>query len=100
MPLKLYKSYNFVDKDPVIDLVRTTVEDSKLSYQKIHEDSGVSVTTLRNWFYKKTRRPQFCTVAAVVRACGEDMFVGSRRVRARPGHLKVVGGVAKSRKRK
>lgn len=95
--LKLYRSYNFIDKDPVIDLVRTVVDDSKMSYTRLNVESGVSVGTIRNWFFGQTKRPQFATIAAIVRACGEDMFVGNRRVRARPGHLKVIPGLKAAR---
>lgn len=65
-----YRNYVFVDKDPVIDLARTAVADSKKSLQKIHEGSNVSTTTLYNWFHGKTRRPQFATVASVLLECG------------------------------
>lgn len=66
--LKPYKSYNFRTKDPVIGVLQTVRDDRKVSYETIHNDSGVSVTTLYNWFHGKTRRPQFATVAAVSRA--------------------------------
>lgn len=69
--LTTYKSYNFVDKDPIIDAVRTAVSDSGLKYQQIKEKSGVSTATLSGWLKGKTKRPQFCTVAAVARACGK-----------------------------
>lgn len=65
-----YRNYVFVDKDPVIDLARTAVADSKKSYAAIHEGSNVSTTTLYNWFHGKTRRPQFATVASVLLECG------------------------------
>lgn len=78
--LRLYKSYVFVEKDPIIDVMRTVVEDSKRSYQFIHDNSGVSKTTLRSWFVGKTRRPQFATVAAVVRSLGQDISVAGKRV--------------------
>lgn len=73
MSLKLYKSYNFRIKDPVIDLMRTAIADTGISYRKIERDSGVTSTTLRNWFHGKTRRPQHATVMAVVRAIGYDL---------------------------
>ena len=69
-PLQPLKSYNFTTKDPSIDLTRTAVQSSKLSYKQIHERSGVSLTTMYGWFKGKTRRPQFCTVAAVLITCG------------------------------
>jgi hypothetical protein len=68
--LKLYTSYNFVDKDPVIDKVRTMVKREGLSYGKISGLSGVSDTTMRGWFEGKTKRPQYATVMAVVHALG------------------------------
>ena len=68
--LRLYESYNFVDKDPVIDRTRTLVKREGLSYGEISKLSGVSVTTMRNWFEGQTKRPQYCTVMAVVSALG------------------------------
>lgn len=68
--LKLYKSYSFKDKDPVIDIVRTMVEDEGKSYREIAMGSGVSHTTLNNWFNGKTKRPQYATIMAVARSMG------------------------------
>ena len=68
--LKLYTSYNFVDKDPVIDRTHRLVKREGMSYKEIHERSGVTVSTLRGWFEGKTKRPQWCTVMAVVHALG------------------------------
>lgn len=65
-----YRNYVFVDKDPIIDVVRTAVADAKKSYEAIHRGSNVSTTTLYNWFHGKTRRPQFATVASVLLECG------------------------------
>lgn len=73
--LKLYKSYSFKDKDPVIDRLRTIIQDEGTTYATIHEDSGVSVTTLYNWFSGTTLRPQYASVMAVVRAMGYDMQI-------------------------
>ena len=68
--LRLYNSYNFVDKDPVIDKVRTLVKREGLKYSEIHKLSGVTVGTMHNWFEGKTKRPQYATVMAVVHALG------------------------------
>ena len=65
-----YKSYNFLEKDPIIDEIRTLYEDSGVNYAWIHENSGVSMTTLSSWFSGETRKPQCATVNAVVRALG------------------------------
>jgi DNA-binding phage protein len=68
--LKLYKTYNFVDKDPIIDKVRTMVQREGVKYSEIAVRSGVTTSTMHNWFDGKTRRPQFATVMAVVHALG------------------------------
>lgn len=70
--VKLYKSYRFKNKDPVIDEVKTLVQDSKKSYETISNDSGVAAGTLHNWFGGATRRPQHATIMAVVRTLGYD----------------------------
>lgn len=71
--MKIYKSYMFRSKDPIIDVVRTAVQDSKMSYTEISSASGVSHGTLNNWFTGPTKRPQFCTVNAVMRAAGKEL---------------------------
>lgn len=70
--MKFYKSYAFVEKDPVIDTLRTAISDSGLTWEQVSELSGVSVSTLNNWFMGLTRRPQHATVMAVTRAIGCD----------------------------
>lgn len=71
--LKPYRTYVFRDKDPIIDKTRTLVEDVGISYQAISDQSGVSTTTISNWFGGKTRRPQFATVNAVAMALGREL---------------------------
>ena len=71
--VQLYKSYLFKDKDPVVDLLRTIVKETGMSYQEIADASGVSKHTIMNWFYGDVKRPQHATVMAVVRAMGYDM---------------------------
>ena len=66
--IRPYRTYLFKDKDPAIDKIRTILEDSGESYRDIQVASGVSTTTLTNWFHGKTRRPQFATLNAVARA--------------------------------
>lgn len=68
--IQVYKSYNFVDKDPCIDELRTGLQKSRMTYQTVSEGSGVAVSTLHNWFEGKTRRPQFATAQAAARAMG------------------------------
>jgi DNA-binding phage protein len=68
--LKLYTSYNFTDKDPVIDKMRNMVKREGLKYGQLSKMSGVSSTTMHNWFEGKTKRPQYATVMAVVMSMG------------------------------
>ena len=70
-----YKSYNFKDKDPIIDRMRTIVQDSRLSYKEIREITGVSTGCLRGWFDGATRRPTFAALAAVARGLGYDFYL-------------------------
>lgn len=65
-----YKSYNFTDKDPIIDEIRTVVQGSGWTHKRIQEESGVTTVTLRNWFAGSTRKPQAATLNAVARALG------------------------------
>jgi len=70
-----YKSYSFVDKDPIIDEIRSIVEASGEKYARIEDLSGVSATTMHAWFHGATRRPQAATVNAVLRALGYKLGV-------------------------
>jgi hypothetical protein len=77
--LKLYKSYMFTDrKDPVIDQVRTVAQSRNADYVEISAASGVSATTVRNWFEGDTCRPQYATVAAVLGGLGYELVIQER----------------------
>jgi lambda repressor-like predicted transcriptional regulator len=65
-----YKTYSFVDKDPVIDELRTVLTKKHTTIKKLSEDSDVSKSTIRNWFYGETKRPQHAPLVAVARAMG------------------------------
>jgi hypothetical protein len=65
-----YKSYSFLDKDPIIDEIRTVIKDSGVSHKWIEEESGVTAVTLRAWFYGTTKKPQAATINAVARSLG------------------------------
>lgn len=83
MRVNVYRTYQFKDKDPVIDQIRTLLEDNGLTGKNktVHEISGVSQATLHNWFKGTTRRPQYATIAAVSSSLGyETAFVRARQV--------------------
>lgn len=75
----VYRTYSFVDKDPIIDVMRTLTQDSKLSYKQISEASDVSMQTLYNWFHGDVKRPKFCTIAAVAGALGKSIGLVNKK---------------------
>ena len=81
--LRVYRTYNYVDKNPVIDKVRTLVQDEGLIRKLgvVHELSGVSTSTLDNWFNGTTRSPQHATIAAVITSLGyQEEFVKQKEI--------------------
>jgi hypothetical protein len=81
--LRVYRTYNYVDKNPVIDKVRTLVQDEGLikKLSIVHEISGVSTSTLDNWFNGTTRSPQHATIAAVITSLGyQEEFVKKKEL--------------------
>jgi hypothetical protein len=67
-----HRAYFFrpTEQDPIIDTVRTLMETTGFEAKDIHEKGGPAVSTINNWMDGKTRRPQFCTVAAAGRSMG------------------------------
>ena len=57
--MKLYKSYMFKTKDPILDAFHTALDDSGMTTTEVALASNVSVSTYRAWRTGKTRRPQF-----------------------------------------
>ena len=70
MRVGFYRNYNFIDKDPIIDALRTVVQDENLSDYAAEQISGVSATTFKNWFRGPTRRPNNATATQVAAAFG------------------------------
>lgn len=66
--------YRFIDKDPVIDVIRTEAQRygnlSNAQLEKLSIESGVSVSTLYNWFNGQTKRPQSLSTRFVLEALG------------------------------
>lgn len=81
--LRTYRTYSYIDKNPVIDKVRTLVQDEGLLKKLgiVHEISGVSTSTLDNWFNGATRSPQHATIAAVITSLGyQEEFVKKKEI--------------------
>jgi len=68
--IKVYKTYNFRDKDPVIDELRTLVENSDGNQYDAAIKAGLARSTVDGWFFGSTRRPQSASVEAFGRALG------------------------------
>lgn len=72
-----YRTYRYIQKNPVIDKVRTVLQDEGLfkNLRVVHEISGVAVATLDNWFHGDTKNPFHSTIAAVMSSVGyEETF--------------------------
>jgi hypothetical protein len=90
---KLYTAYEFKDHDPVIDQLHTMMDDEGLKASKVAALSGLSTTTINNWFnrkitpsHKPTKRPQFASVMAFTRSLGYDLrFVRPERAVTKSG---------------
>jgi len=64
-----------VDKDPIIDEIRTVYQQSGVNYRWIEENSGVTAATLSAWFNGKTKKPQAATINAVLRSLGYKLGI-------------------------
>ena len=71
--LNLAKSYNFVEKRPVIDEMRTLIDHAE--YRTVAYETSVSPATLRNWFSGKTISPRTMTVNKVLARYGKRLGV-------------------------
>lgn len=72
----LYKAYNFRQKDPAIDELRTVLQDHfgerlKRTHLKIvEENGGPRVGTTSRWFFGATRIPKSASIEATGRSLG------------------------------
>jgi hypothetical protein len=75
--MRVLRTYRYVDKNPVIDKMRTVLQDEGL-FKKlpiVHELSGISTSCLHALFHGATRNPQHRTVAGVMTSLGyEETF--------------------------
>lgn len=73
-------AYNFVDKDPICDLLRTACR--LYTYQQVAVKSGVHANTLRAIFDGATVSPKYSTVARIVRGLGLLVRIGEKAWRS------------------
>lgn len=67
-----YTTYNWVDHDPILDVIDTLQKKSEMSTSEISAKSRVAKSTLIKWKKREVKRPQFQTVAAAAVAMGAD----------------------------
>ena len=70
MKINVYRNYVWIDKDPIVDALRTICQDEKLTNYEAAAITGVSVTTFANWFEGPTQRPMNATSTQVAAALG------------------------------
>ncbi|HEX8836758.1 MAG TPA: hypothetical protein VF748_07470 [Candidatus Acidoferrum sp.] len=91
--IHIYRSYRFIDKDPIIDALKTVIRsEESLNNHRASVITGVSSTTFHNWFEGPTRAPQNASVCAAAGALG---YVRRDELNARG---EVVVGFVKARK--
>jgi transcriptional regulator with XRE-family HTH domain len=66
----LTRSYNFIDKDPEVDVFRTLYQKEKLKESDLAVLAGLSVSTVKHMMGGVTRRPQHATFAKLAGAMG------------------------------
>jgi transcriptional regulator with XRE-family HTH domain len=76
----MYLTYVFrkEEQDPIIDELRTLMKDTGLTVKEISEKSGLNHNTISRWINGDTRRPQYASVVAAVRAMGFDISIVQR----------------------
>jgi transcriptional regulator with XRE-family HTH domain len=81
--LRIYRTYRYINKNPVIDKTRTLLQDEGVykNLKVVSEITGVAVSTLDGWFNGDTKNPFHQTIAAVVTGFGyEEQFVKKREI--------------------
>lgn len=74
--LKLYASYSFRTKDPVIDELRTLTEDflghrvTSKDLRELEHKGGPTAGCMKAWYFGVTRRPTSAAIEAAGRSIG------------------------------
>jgi transcriptional regulator with XRE-family HTH domain len=72
----LTRSYNFIDKDPAVDIFRGLYQKEHIKEDDLAALSGLATTTIKNLFGGETRRPQHATLAKMASAMGYEYKLG------------------------
>ena len=74
--LRLDKSYNFIDKSPIVDQLSEWVRQSGMTYKELALRAGISAATINRLFMGVTMRPQARTYNALGRVFGKKLVWG------------------------
>ena len=77
IPAQSWLAYNWVDRDPEMDLVQAAIAESGMTLEQIEAETiklghKVSKWCLMQWCFGDTKRPQNITISMVMLACGYD----------------------------
>src|SRR4051812_29648418 len=84
--LRILRTYRYIDKNPVIDRMRTALQDAGVGVEEKRlqvaaDISGISRSCLHGLFHGNTRNPQHRTVAGLMTAFGyEEHWRRKRRI--------------------
>lgn len=97
------KDYRQIEKDPVIDLVRTGFQKTNMTIPEVAYKAFVRPETIRRWLYGEVKRPWNITVDCVLEILGirrEATWIETgEKVEVSKKPFKVIeGGKAKKRK--
>lgn len=98
------KDYRLIDKDPVIDLVRTGLQVSGRKIEDVAELAFVRPDTIKRWLFGETKRPWNITVDCVLSVLGisrdPTWTATGQKVEISKQPFKVIqGGKGKKRKK-
>lgn len=65
--------YAFVDKHPIVDELRTAIQESGEPIEYIAQSAGVCRATIDSMLSGKTRKPYSTTLDAIARALGKHL---------------------------
>jgi len=80
-----YGAYLFKEKEPVIDMTRTLLEDvygrriDNKMLAEIQKQGGPTASCMRGWFFGDTMRPNNVTVEACGRSLGYERIWRKRK---------------------
>ncbi len=77
------RNYRFIDKNPVIDVMRTAVQDEGLMerLQVVADLAGLTIGTIRGWFDGDVRDPRHSSVMTTLIGLGyENKWAKARKL--------------------